>query len=172
MNWKSTVTLGAFGGTIAFLLATASCSIDRQRDTFAPATAIDMRQGAALIAETARLRGRLLPDAAPRASTRNPFSFAHVAATHATTRSESAEFPAALSPPDTERRPPLFTLVGLAEDRSAGDPIVTAILSSPGALQFVKQGDRVEGGYRVAAITPESVELLADDGRPLILKLK
>ena len=73
---------------------------------------------------------------------------------------------------DIDRPPPPFTLVGLAEDRNADGTVLTAILSSPGALRFVKQGDRVDGGYRVTAVTSDSVELLDESGHPLFLRLK
>jgi hypothetical protein len=171
MNWKSTATLGVISGTLVTLLATASPSVDHQRARSAVAPSIDRRQSAALIAETARLRERLGPQIPPAASSRNPFAFGHAAGEAPVIRSGPTEPPA---PPSSGTRPalPTFTLVGLAEDRTADAIVMTAILSSPGALQFVKQGDRVDGGYRVAAITSDSVELVHDDGRPLLLRLK
>jgi hypothetical protein len=171
VNWKSTATIGVVGGTLATLLATASSSVDRQHDALAPAVTIDMQQGAALFAETARLRDRLRPQTAPSASTRNPFAFATPAAARNLTHPGPAEPLAGSVPANPVQIPPPFTLVGLAEDRDAGAVVMTAILSSPGALLFVKQGDRVAGGYRVAAISSDSVELLDDDGRPLLLRL-
>jgi hypothetical protein len=172
MNWKSTATIGVVSGTLVTLLATASPSVNRQREAPPPATLIDLQQGAALSAETARLRQTPRPQTALSESTRNPFAFGHAAAAPHIARSGATEPLAALPSSDASRRLPTFTLVGLAEDRSSGDTVMTAILSSPGALQFVKQGDLVEGGYRVAAITSDSVELLGDDGRPLLLRLK
>jgi hypothetical protein len=171
MNWKSTATIGVSGGTLVALLATAAPSIDRRHDTLPPAASIDTKQGAALVAQTARLLGPLSPQIPPSKSTRNPFAFAHSAAVSASTPSGPAE-PIGGSAPDPIRLPPPpFTLVGLAEDRASGATVMTAILSSPGALQFVKQGDRVTGGYRVTTISAESVELLDADGRSLLLRL-
>jgi hypothetical protein len=170
MNWKSTVVIGAISGAVVTLLATVSPSLDRQRQAVAPAPSIDSQQGAALSAATARLREPPRPQAVPSASTRNPFAFANPAAP-TVARPVPAESVVALPSPDPGRPLP-FTLVGLAEDRRSGTLVVTAILSSPGALQFVKQGDRVEGGYRVAAITAEGAELIGDDGGTLMLELK
>ena len=172
MNWKSTATIGVVSGIVVTLLAAASPSLDRRRDTLAPAPSIDPLQGAALIAETAKLRDRLRPVAVPSASTRNPFAFAEPPAAARRAQAEPAAPAAGPSSLDADARPLPFTLVGLAEDRSSGSMVVTAILSSPGSLQFVKQGDRVDGGYRVADITAERVELIGDDGRPLMLRLK
>lgn len=172
MNWKSTAIIGVVSGTVVTLLATAAPSLNGQRHPAAPPPPIDSHQGAALIAETARLRDRLhTPAAPPSASTRNPFAFAGPAAAPRIARPGPAQSVAAPSSLDSVQPPP-FTLVGLAEDRRSGSLVVTAILSSPGSLQFVKQGDRVEGGYRVADITAESVQLIGDDGRPLMLRLK
>jgi hypothetical protein len=170
MNWKSTATIGVVGGTVATLLATASPSVDRPRDGVAPPASLDVQQGVALFAETARLRERLRPRVPPTTSTRNPFAYAATAALPPA-RTAAVEPPTAPSS-GASRTSPAFTLVGLAEDRSSGATIMTAILSSPGALQFVKQGERVDGGYRVATITSDSVELLGDDERPLVLRLK
>jgi hypothetical protein len=172
MNWKSTATIGVVGATLVTLLATASPSINRQGDALAPAAAIDRRQGAALIAETAKLSERVQPHSPPSPSTRNPFAFGRAAAVPGSVRPSPTEPITGKPSLDSIRLAPSFTLVGLAEDRESGATVVTAILSSPGALQFVKQGDRVEGGYRVTAITSESVDLLGDDGRPLMLRLK
>jgi hypothetical protein len=173
MNWKSTAILGVVGGTVVTLLATASPSPDGRRHAVAAPPPIDHRQGAALIAQTEKLRARLRPQVVPSASTRNPFAFAPRTAAPRIAPPEPARSEAASSSSLDLGQPPLpFTLVGLAVDRSSGSMVVTAILSSPGSLQFVKQGDRVEGGYRVADITAESVELIGDDGRPLMLRLK
>lgn len=170
MNWQSTAIIGVISGTVVTLLATASPSLDRHRQAVAPAPSIDSQQGAALSAATDRLGKAPRPQAVPSVSTRNPFAFANPAAPPVA-RTEPAQSVAALPSPDTGRPLP-FTLVGLAEDRSSGSLVVTAILSSPGSLHFVRQGDRVEGGYRVAAITAEGAELIGDDGGAVMLKFK
>jgi hypothetical protein len=172
MNWKSPAIIGVVSGTVVTLLATASPSLDGQRHPVAAPPSIDPRQGAAMIAQTERLRDRLRPQGVPSASTRNPFAFAGPSAAPRIAQPEPAQAVTAPSSLDLSPQPPSFTLVGLAADRSSGSLVMTAILSSPGSLQFVKQGDRVEGGYRVADITAESVQLIGDDGRPLMLRLK
>jgi hypothetical protein len=172
MNWKSTATTGVVGGTLVTLLATASPSVDRQGAAPAPAASADMQQSATLLAEADRLRERLRPQVPPLPSTRNPFAFGRAAPGSQPTPSRPPGLPTALPSFDTSTPPPTFSLVGLAEDRSTGRTIMTAILSGPGTLQFVTEGDRVDGGYLVSAITSESVELIAADGTPLLLRLK
>jgi hypothetical protein len=172
MNWKSVATIGVVSGTVVTLLATASPSIDRQRQAVAPTPSVDMQQGAALIVETARLRERVSAPTPPSAATRNPFAFGEVAAAPGRARAEAAALLARRSSTEFDRPLPPFTLVGLAEDRNPEGSVLTAILSSPGALRFVKQGDRVDGGYRITAVTSDSVELVDQSGHPLLLRLK
>jgi hypothetical protein len=172
MNWKSVATIGVVSGTIVTLLATASPSIDRHRQAVAPTAAIDTQQGAALIVETAKLRERVGAPTPLSASRRNPFAFGEVTAASDRARDEAAELLLRRSSMEFNRPLPPFTLVGLAEDRTADGTVLTAILSSPGALRFVKQGDRVDGGYRVSAVTSDSVELADESGHPLLLRLK
>jgi hypothetical protein len=172
MNWKSVATIGVVSGAVVTLLATAAPSIHSRPNTIASTASIDSQQGAALITATARLRERVSPQTRPSASTRNPFAFGQAAAPPRPARDRAAQPLASRPSTDASPGPPSFTLVGLAEDRTPDGTVLTAILSSPGALQFVKQGDRVDGRYQVAAITSDSVELRDDAGPPLILRLK
>jgi hypothetical protein len=172
MNWKTVATIGVVSGAVVTLLATAAPSIHSRPDTIASTPSIDSQQGAALITATARLRERVSPQTRPSASTRNPFAFGQAAAASGTGRSGAAQPLAPRPSTDANQGLPSFTLVGLAEDRTPDGTILTAILSSPGALQFVKEGDRVDGRYRVAAITSDSVQLRDDAGPPLLLRLK
>ena len=175
MNWKSTATIGVVGGTVATLarhgVAVARIADRRRRSLRRRRSTCS--SGAALAAETARLRERLRPQV--RAAQRRPAICSRsraAAAAPAPTRSDRSSRAAGRTVVRRRPMPPPFTLVGLAEDAAPGrhgqdgDPL------EPAALQFVKEGDRVDGGYRVAAISSDSVELLGDDGRPLLLRLK
>ena len=70
--------------------------------------------------------------------------------------------------------PPLpVSLSGVASDTEGGSTVRTAILSSPGGVLLVHQGDEVLGQYRVGAIGEESVELMRlSDGTALRITLK
>ena len=111
--------------------------------------------GAELASEIARLRDRLRPDAAPRQPGRNLFSFRAAAAPSVTPNAALPEAPVqpALAEPEMK-------LVGLAEDSGPDDPIRTAIISSPGGLFLVKEGESVTALYRVARIFVDVVELI------------
>jgi hypothetical protein len=159
MNYKRTATIGVVGGALAAWLAAANTSDVR----VAPApivrpTPIE-QSGAALASEIAKLHERLRPTAAPRPDGRNLFEFStsrSVAAPQG--RPATPRPPVALLPaPDP---PPPFTLAGMAEDTGPDGPLRTAIISSPGELFLVKEGDMVTPRYRVARISADVVELL------------
>jgi hypothetical protein len=64
-------------------------------------------------------------------------------------------------------------LIGVAEDTTTDGLVRTAIISGPGQLYVVKEGDRVTSRYRVARISPDVVELddLARIGDASVLRL-
>jgi hypothetical protein len=113
---------------------------------------IDAR-GAALAKEIARLHDRANGAAPPRLA-RNLFHFvlpprpAPVAAV-VNRASEVAE----------AIPPPALKLIGVAEDAAPGGLIRTAIISGPGQVYVVKEGERVTSRYLVARISSEVVEL-------------
>ena len=111
-----------------------------------------------LAREIARLHERLAPNAAPLQSGRNLFQFAvalprQQAAAAAPALSEAA--PVAPLPPP----PPPFRLIGIAEESDGAAAVRTAIVSSPGQLFTVKQGENVTPRYRVTRVGADAVEL-------------
>ena len=120
---------------------------------------------AALAAEIERLHDRLRPTAAPEGR-RDLFQFAAarvVAPSHAPVTPPpavaAAPMPAA----------PAFKLIGIAEDGG----VRTAILSAPGQLLMVRDGDEATSLYTVRAVSADAVELVgAADGSVLRLALK
>src|SRR5260221_4677454 len=62
---------------------------------------------------------------------------------------------------DTAAAPPqpALKLIGVAEDTAAGGLIRTAIISAPGQVYVVKEGERVTPRYLVARISADVVEL-------------
>jgi hypothetical protein len=67
----------------------------------------------------------------------------------------------------------LFRLIGVAEDAGPDGPSRTAIISGPGQLYLVKEGETVASTYRVGRMSPDAVELVdTAGGPPLRLFLK
>lgn len=85
--------------------------------------------------------------------------------------SEPAPAPVEILPPAP---PPLpLSLSGVASDSEGERTVRTAILSSPGGVLLVKEGDEVLGQYRVGAIGDDSVQLTRlSDGASLRITLK
>lgn len=106
--------------------------------------------------QAARLRERLAQAPAPVAPGRNPFTF-HIRATTppvAAARRAAVDVVAAPAP-DVQ-----LTLDGIAEQRTAGAIVRTAIVTGPGDEMFlVTEGQILGGRYSVVTITPDVVEL-------------
>jgi hypothetical protein len=163
MKWKRTATIGLVGGALAVWLAGAATSNRRVVDTtIATPTPIELR-GAELADEIARLRERLHPVAEPQQPARNLFQFSSRAAASASRVDRQAPAVSEVPAPPAPAAPPL-TLVGIAEDPGQDGPIRTAIISGPGQLFFVKEGDSIAGRFRVQRLSGEVAELtdLAD----------
>jgi hypothetical protein len=112
---------------------------------------IDAR-GAALAKEIARLHERAGAGVPPRLA-RNLFHFVappRPAPLAVVNRASDASEPVP---------PPALKLIGVAEDAAAGGLIRTAIISGPGQVYVVKEGERVTSRYLVARISSEVVEL-------------
>ena len=67
----------------------------------------------------------------------------------------------------------MLKLIGVAEDTTTDGLVRTTIISGPGQLYVVKEGDPVTSRYRVARISPDVVELddLARTGDASVLRL-
>jgi hypothetical protein len=159
-------------GALAAWIAAAATSGVRDVKPVAPFSppAIDT-SGAALEAEIARLHDRLRPTASPVLG-RDLFQFA---AARPRIAPQAAPFvaPPVVSPAPPP--PPPFTLIGVAQDGADGGTVRTAIISTPGQLFLVKEGDEVMSAgsrYRVTKISEGSADLSADDQTILHLALK
>ena len=89
---------------------------------------------------------------------RNPFRFASRAAAPRDEAMGDAREPEAPAPVEPPR--PMVSVSGIAEDQVDGRTERTAVLSSPGGILLVHEGDDVLGRYRVARIESEAVELV------------
>jgi len=172
MNVKRTATLVLVGvPAAAWLYAAATSGVRREIPVAAErSTAVDATS-AALATEIARLHERLRPDAAPAQPGRNLFAFTGPrpklaeAPTSRPALSEAVALPVAAPPP--------FKLIGLAENAGPEGPVRTAIISAPGQLFLVRQGDTIAQHYRIDKISADVVEI-ADlgGGAPVRLALK
>jgi hypothetical protein len=160
-------------GALAAWIAAAATSGVRVTPVapFAPPP-ID-KSGAALDAEIARLHDHLRPTASPRLG-RDLFQFA------APRRPVAPQAVPILPPPPIVGLAPAppapqLTLIGVAQDGAEGDIVRTAIISTPGQLFLVKEGEEVTSAglrYRVTRISAESADLSAADETTLHLALK
>jgi hypothetical protein len=157
MNYKRTATIAIAGGAAAVWLASAympNAGVERAAVDRAP---VELR-GAELASEVARLRERLRPSVRPSEASRNLFRFtrSEVAARESAGRSATDQ-PTEAAPAVL---PPAFRLSGVAEDPGPNGAVRTAVISSPGELFLVKEGDLVTPRYRVVRISAEVVELV------------
>ena len=120
--------------------------------------------------EATRLEARVRREAAYTQPQRNPFRFGAASPIASLPDGPAegatlAETPAPPAPP-----PPPVSLAGIAEDQVEQRVERTAILSSPGGILLVHEGEDVLGQYRVAKIESEAVELVSHaDGTTLRL---
>jgi len=159
-------------GALAAWIAAAATSGVRDVKPVAPFSppAIDT-SGAALEADIARLHDRLRPTASPRLG-RDLFQFAAVRPPITTQAAPTEPQPTSIPalPP-----PPRLTLIGVAQDGADSGMFRTAIISTPGQLFLVKEGDEVTSAgvrYRVTKISDDAADLSAADQAPLRLALK
>ncbi len=148
----------------AWLAAAVTSGVRPVRPAAVAPAQIDLR-GEGLSAEIERLHDRLRPSATPDHG-RNLFQFGRGRAVVAPAPVAAAERAAVA--PAAPAEPP-FKLIGIAEDNG----VRTAILTSPGQLLMVKEGDSVASTYRVTAISGDAIVLTANgDGSVLRLALK
>lgn len=124
------------------------------------------RAAAGLAADLERLRRRTADAPALRVGTRNPFSLAPAPppSRAATLDPDPERARRAVSRPP-RRVGPAFTLIGVASTETEGGSERTGILAAPnGDVLLAVAGDRVPGGYRVAAVDASSVTLVDGAG--------
>jgi len=159
MSAKRTAMIVLGGGVLAAWLAGAATSNHTApAPLVVPHTESIDTQGEALANEIARLHDRLRPSAAPRTPGRNLFAFRAAPAPAAPVVPPHAalvEMP--LATPALSQ--PALKLSGVGEDPGPDGPVRMAFISGEGQLFIVKQGDAVTARYKVAAITPDLVEL-------------
>jgi hypothetical protein len=93
------------------------------------------------------------------AQARNVFAFGPAAPKSPTVATHHVDSPMPDAPSEVPPTPMPFKLVGLAEDASPTGPKRTAVISGAGQLFVVTDGEMVTSRYRVAAVSPDRVEL-------------
>ncbi|OFW14520.1 MAG: hypothetical protein A3F70_19380 [Acidobacteria bacterium RIFCSPLOWO2_12_FULL_67_14] len=159
MTWKSYVTVSGATVVAGWLASSAPpqpAPVARPRALQTPAPNV----AASDIQEQAeRLRAPLPAERTYTTPHRNPFRFAdrisiEQPGTAAAARTEAP-------PADVRPAGPRVSLSGIAEDATPGGPERTAILSGPGGVLIVREGEEILGFYRVVRIDSEAVELQA-----------
>jgi len=162
------IVLGALAAWIA-AAATSGVRDVKPVGPFSPPP-IDT-SGAALEADIARLHDRLRPTTSPRLG-RDLFQFAAAKPRVTTQAAPTALEPLAIPAPAPA---PRLTLIGVAQDGAEGAAVRTAIISTPGQLFLVKEGDEVTSAgarYRITKISEDAADLSAADQTVLHLALK
>jgi hypothetical protein len=109
--------------------------------------------------QATRLRARLAVAPAPQAPLRNPFSFDTPRPPVRSRQAVPIEQPAPAAVPEAPPEP-VLTLLGLAERKTPDGLVRTAVIGDTREeLYLVTVGEEVVGRYRVAAISPDVVEL-------------
>jgi hypothetical protein len=159
------------GSLAAWIAAAATSGVRDVRPVGRSSPPAVDASGAALESEIARLHDRLRPTATPRLG-RDLFQFAPRPVV-APPPSPAIRPEAAPAPPSEPR--PTLTLIGVAQDGAEGGATRTAIISAPGQLFLVKEGEDLAVGpsrYRVTKISADAAELSAPDQSTLRLALK
>ena len=175
MNWKATVAVS--GATLlAGWIASAPPAPTTPSAVRSSSQSAQTAAAASDIGElAARLQTRPRQDAAYGDPERNLFRFGPNTPGRSAEPAPSVSAP---SPPPVETLPqappPLpVSLSGVASDPDGERTVRTAILSSPGGVLLVHEGEEVLGQYRVGAIGEDSVELTRlSDGAALRITLK
>jgi hypothetical protein len=154
-------------GSVLIAWLASGASVRRHEDAWrAPAltpvpTAGTEALGDEVRQQTTRLAERLAAAPSPRVSSRNPFAFGERRRlVSAASRGGSAPAPgvtATLAPPPPE---PRIELIGMAERTTADGVVRTAMLLADGeTLLMVSAGETIGGRFRVAAVSPTTVDL-------------
>jgi hypothetical protein len=158
MNWKSTVLVSGVGVVATWMASVTPPAphATAPRDRPAATTgAADL--SAEIVQEAERLTARLHPPVAYQEPARNPFRFEHARPAELSLAEPEPAAPPLGDMPRTQAPP--VTLAGIAEDITESGVVRTAILSAPGDVLLVKEGDTVAGQYKVTAITATAVSL-------------
>lgn len=181
VNWKGTIVwsgatalatwmasappVGAPGGPVRTPAPAARVS---PAAVTAPAEVPDLTD------EAERLARRLEAQQAYSEPSRDLFQFkaAAPARPRAAVAAVAAVVPAPVVPASVPAAP-VFVLVGIAEETSAGVPVRTAVISGAGEVWLVKAGEKVDGRFEVRAVDADAVELIrADTGTALRLSFR
>lgn len=149
----------AVGG--AWLASAAGVSRTPRLSPVSKANTDDVRLDAVVAevqAQAGRLRSRLSNAPVPDGPERNPFAFA---TRKQQVRPGTTAAPAPVAPPVVLQVPePVLELIGVAETRTAGGVVRTAMISGGyDELMMVTAGQRVLGRYDVVAVGADAVEL-------------
>jgi len=136
-----------------------------------PSAARDQPAGGGLSERAQALRAYLARPRPQGPVRRNPFRFQEPSAVGAVRGGRALA--ASRTESDAAASRPEMTLSGIAEETGDGNPVRTAVISTPGQLIFAKEGDRVLARFLVVRIAADAVQLKDDErGEVFTLALK
>ena len=168
------IALAAGGGALLAGWLLAATVPREDAAVFAPAPPVPpaarsdgppSRAAAGLAADLERLRRRTADAPALRVGARNPFSLAPARPARAAPLDPAPERARRAVSRPPRRVGPAFTLIGVASTETEDGSERTGILAAPnGDVLLAGAGDRVPGGYLVAAVDASSVTLVDGAG--------
>ena len=159
MTWKSYATVSGATVLAGWLASSSPPPVPGSSVPAARAQAAATTGSADIVEQADRLHARVAREVQSPVPERNPFRFADPRP-QATTRATAPDGDVAAGPEQLAPVPPPIALAGIAEDEIDGRLVRTAVLSVPGDVLLVREGEAVLGRYRVVRIESEAVELL------------
>jgi hypothetical protein len=170
MTWKL-YAIGSAGAFLATYLVSNVAPVKPAQNTpVSSPRVVDSAGGPVDLAEQAeRLRAGIASTTPYREPRRDAFRFGDSPRRTAAPPPEASEIEAPVVAPSP--RPP-FALAGVATDAPGGAPGRTAILSSLRGVLLVREGDLVEGIFRIVSIGADAITVeRVDDGTSTTLRL-
>jgi len=173
---KTRRQLGVLAGLLTLLLVVLAYNRDGDpvgaTTTARARTSGPARAGQAVEVDLVRLDALTRARAEPQAGTRNPFRFRAAAPpdsepSMATRPNAGVARPAVVAPPVPmgPPPPPPITLKFIGVVEQASSRLKLAVLSDGRNVFYGKEGDTIEGRYRIERIGVESIEMAYIDGR-------
>ena len=160
MTWKAYAAVS--GATVLAGWLASSPPANAPTGTISPARSARARDASAasdIEAQAERLRTGLQGERNYTAPQRNPFRFEQRRDVDPGLVERGTAFEPQPEPEPAAAPPPPMSLSGMAEDQVNGEISRTAVVSSPGGVELLREGDEILG-YRVARIESDAVELV------------
>ena len=171
MTWKSYVAVSGAGLVATYLFSTPGPVVPERTAIVRPDVARPAQPAVDIQEEAARLTVRVPEATEYQEPSRNPFRYRGrpepAPRVDGPVTREEPPAPVELAP-----APPLIRLSGILTNTVNGARQRSAVLSTAGGNVEVREGDVVEGIYRVGRIDEDAIELVESDGASRRISLR